>query len=359
MGTGTFGVYTGAESLGAAVSFAAPRAVPLLVRNTLSTRSRCALPSCAIYTFDSGWWQSHYATTISATEATDPLSLVPMTLDGWAVQALAGSRAQRVLTPSAFVAANDWPALQTLVAELAATTHRSLIRFIPTDASMLEAHSIVRFAQVMQPLQGSEVGFLFGGGSEPMARKARLAGLRRILQAHPGALVIGIDPVVASDAAVHGSGQVFVGVSRTFRMPSPPGRTRGGKNSKGFMPGIFNRDLLSIRSPDIFADWYVNHPSPTCSVCRRAIDDYTSSAVDKAAIIEHNLHSIYLFNLDLLAVPASSRASWLHSRRVEALVAHHPLSQAGADLEAEMTLRRLVELDDPLLRHSTSTGLLL
>ena len=356
--TGAFGVYTGVDALPRVVAFASRHDVPLLVRST-SARSRRPSVGPLPYTFDSAWWQSHVADPRSATEASDAGCLSPISLDDWAANALRGTRARIVLTPSAFVLTADWAALQALVAELATTTHQALLRLVATDGAMLDSSNFLRFKQELRCLEGQPIGFLFGGKRESMARGTRLRNLRLLFQAHPGASLIGVDPLVASDALAHGSGPVFVGASSGLRWPAPPGASNGGFNSKGFLPGIFNRELLSIRSPEVFADWYVNSPSPVCAVCRQPVDDYAPTDADKAAILDHNLHSAHALSLDLMAKRAAARAAWLHDQRVEALLAHQPLSGGVADLAADMTLRRLVELDDPLARRATPAGLLI
>jgi hypothetical protein len=109
-----------------------------------------------------------------------------------------------------------------------------------------------------------------------------------------------------------------------------------------------------MRSPSVYADWYVNSPSPICPTCARPVDGYTAS--DQAAIMEHNLHAFHAFADDLLLRPSNSRAAWMHAERVIAFEAHHGLSQTGRTLAADLTLRRLCEIDVPMRRATTPVG---
>jgi hypothetical protein len=113
---------------------------------------------------------------------------------------------------------------------------------------------------------------------------------------------------------------------------------------------------MEMRSPSTYADWYANSPMPTCRHCHRSLESYQPTASDKTLLIGHNLHGITEFAVELMTAPESERAAWLNNERVDAFLRHGKLTSTGARVSADLTLRRLCELDDPQLRETRPTG---
>src|SRR5690606_11757631 len=98
------------------------------------------------------------------------------------------------------------------------------------------------------------------------------------------------EPLIASDAAAHGAEIISVGVAGGLRVPSMPSGG-GPRFSRDFLPGLFLRDLLELRSPSVFADWYAGQVTPYCERCGRHLTVFNSrSRSDLQAITRHNLH---------------------------------------------------------------------
>lgn len=355
------GVYTDVDSLAAVESVATSRSTPILVRDSEMARRRrsprIGTGNESFLVADDESWRGGYATEARPTLVSDRDSLFSTPLDSWADAYVNSSGAGAVLTPSRFIPNAGWAALASLVTELAAIESTNAIPFVPAPAAMIDQASLDRFLQELRPMRGRRVAFLFAGGRESLSSKSRLLAVRRVLSVHPGAWMVGVDPLVASDAIAHGADMAFVGVRSGLRWPSQPGASNGGFNARDFVPGIFNRELLSFRSPSVFADWYVNALSPVCAVCGRAVDRYSASDADKQAILVHNVHASVDFAIELLNQPEAARAGWLNSERIAAFVAHSWLSRTGASsLQADRTLRNLCEIDDPTARSTTPVG---
>ena len=347
------------DALPTAAVFANRSGMPLMVRGEAAGSQIRQLRNAshnAPLVADAGLWSGRVATRRNPIGITNQDALFGMSLDQWGTAALAGSGASAVLTPSLFVPPQAWPVLQALVDALTAVTHPAVVAFVPTSTAMLDQSSFPTFRRILDRLHDRRVAWMFAGTREALAAYDRITALRTLMADHPASWVCAVDPLIATDALAHGADTAFVGVRSGLRWPASPGDSNGGGNAKDFIPGLFNRELLSLRSPSVYADWYVAAPSPVCQICGRAVDRYTSTDADKLAVLEHNLHATNAFGLELLAQPETTRAGWLHDERVRAFLAHHRLNPAGATLAADRALRRLCEIDDPMRRTTVPAG---
>lgn len=301
---------------------------------------------------DTRHWASHIATVQEPSEVSSQL----IDLDTWADCTVGNSGAQHVLAPTGFVRLGDGASLAAVLAELDQTSHPGLVRFVATDAETLTPRYLPDFLQVIDQSLHRPLAFLFADNKTPLANYARLSGLRTLLSRFPGSLIHGVDALVGSDAIAHSAAWVGIGASSGRRWPQRPGDNGGGPLAAGYLPGTFLRELLEMRSPAIYADWYANSRSPMCVTCRRPLDSYRPTASDKALIITHNVHAIHDFVLELTAHPSADQAAWLNGERIQALMRHTKLTSTGALVDADLTLRRLCELDDPHMRETTRAG---
>jgi hypothetical protein len=300
---------------------------------------------------DTRHWASHFATPAEPTETSSTL----FDLDMWAASAVLRSGARRVLTPTGFVRLGDGASLAAVLIETAQANHPGLVTFIATDADALTPKHLPDFLGALEQTPDRQFAFLFAHKAKPLASYARLNGLRALLARFPGSYILGVDVPAGTDAIAHGAGWVGIGASSSRRWPRRPGDKGGGPLAAGYLPGTFLRELLEMRSPVIYADWYANSRSPMCGTCGRPLDSYRPTPSDKALIIAHNVHAIRDFALELTARPAD-QATWLNEQRVQALMRHTQLTSTGALVDADLTLRRLCELDDPQMRETSRTG---
>ena len=283
----------------------------------------------------------------SATKA-EPLADVDnlLGLDGWCSLKVPVDSGLLAFAPTKFVGAEDRAARRAV---LAATTDLppNIKTLIATDAAVLDAKLRGRFFEDLENTPERPFTFIFAAKSNPLTRYQRLKGLRLLLQRHPGSGIAFIDPLVAGDAVAAGAGWVGMGASSSRRLPIRPEDIRKGRNSAGFLPGLFHLDLFELRSPQIYADWYANSPSPFCGKCARALDLFEPELSDKAAIVAHNLHQATDHVNELLAQPVENRPSWLNEQRLAALDRHMELNPALGDTVLNDTLRHLLELRRP------------
>jgi hypothetical protein len=301
---------------------------------------------------DTRYWSRCFATVQQPIETSSML----LDLDMWADSVLQSSRSQRVLAPTGFVRLGDAASLAAVLAETSYASHPGLITFVATDAEALTPRHLPEFLDCLDQSQRRPIAFLFAQKQKPLARYPRLRGLRRLLSRFPGSYILGVDVLAGTDAIAHGAGLVGIGASSGRRWPQRPDDREGGPLAAGYLPGSFLRELLEMRSPAIYADWYANSRSPMCGICSRPLDSYQPTPVDKALIIAHNMHSIHAFALELAANPRDLQAAWLNQERVKALMRHTRLMSMGALVEADETLRRLCELDDPQMRETAPSG---
>jgi hypothetical protein len=123
----------------------------------------------------------------------------------------------------------------------------------------------------------------------------------------------------------------------------------------GYLPGLFLEELLELRSPMIYADWYANSRSPYCATCARPLDVFGPTSTDKAVIIGHNLHQTTTHIASLVAQAPEARAAWLREVRLEAHARHMRLNLLG-DMVLNRGLHKFLELDDPQMRSMSRAG---
>lgn len=299
---------------------------------------------------DVGAWRSLVATEDEPLADVDNIFGV----DGWYEQHFPVGGSVFGYTPSKFLRAGDRPALESLLAVTAALPPNIVTR-IAIEAIVLEANFRDDFFDDLAPHHGRKFSFVFADKKDPLAEYQRLDGLRRLLSLHPGSEIDHVDPLVAADALANGASFVAVGASSARRMPRRPGDKGGGRNAAGYLPGLFNVELLELRSPMIYSDWYANSRSPNCHTCGRALDLFQRTVADKAVIIGHNLHQTSAHISDLMAQPVTTRAAWLREVRLEAHDCHMSLNPQG-DMVLHRTLHKFLELDDPQMREMSRAG---
>jgi len=301
---------------------------------------------------DTFHWSTHVATANEPTAVSGQL----LDLDMWAEVTLSASGARSALAPSSFIRLGDTAALNAVLAELSQAAHPGLVPFLATDAETLNPRYLPEFIQAVEQVPLARLAFLFAGKPKTMANYARLKGLRDLLRHFPGSQVHGLDVLAGTDAVAHGAGWVGIGASSGRRWPRRPGDPGGGPLAAGYLPGTFVRELLEMRSPVVYTDWYANSPSPSCATCVRPLDSYRPTPADKALIIRHNVHGVDDFTRELTAQPAHSQAAWLNEARIEAFTRHSQLTSTAGTVNADLALRKLCELDDPQMRETTPAG---
>jgi hypothetical protein len=311
----------------------------------------CIAPWCSSAP-DTRHWASRFASAQQPSEISDQL----IDLDVWVECVLEASGASSVLMPTGFVRLGDTTALAAVLAELEQATHPGLIGFLATDAETLTPRYLPGFVEALDRSRNRPLAFLFADKRKPLAKYARLNGLRTLLSHFPGSHIHGVDALAGTDAIAHGAGWVGIGASSSRRWPQRPDDSGGGPLALGYLPGTFLRELLEMRSPAIYTEWYANSRSPICGKCARPLDSYGPTPSDKALIIAHNTHAIHDFARELTAQPAAGQAAWLNDERVRALMRHTQLTSTGALVDADPSLRRLCELDDPNMRETTPAG---
>jgi hypothetical protein len=303
-------------------------------------------------TADTRYWASHTASADQPSEVSGQL----IDLDMWTEFTLAASGAQSALAPSGYIRLGDTAALDAVLAEFAQATHPALVKFLATDAETLTPRHLPGFIEALERGPHSQLAFLFADKQTPLAKYPRLKGLRTLVEHFPGSQIHGVDALAGTDAIAYGAGWVGIGASSGRRWPRRPGDPGGGPLAAGYLPGTFLRELLEMRSPAIYTDWYANSRSPACGNCSRPLDSYQPTPADKALIIKHNMHAIQDFTRELVARPAQSQAAWLNEERIAALMRHTELTSTPGLVYADLTLRWLCELDDPQMRTTTSAG---
>ena len=218
-----------------------------------------------------------------------------------------------------------------------------LVTLVATDAAMLDRPE--RFFDTVRRSR-HRLAFLFASNDAPLATASRAGGLRDLLAEVPDSMVIGCEPITALDALTRGASTAGVGVSSTLRRPRRPGDINARFAAK-YLPGMFLRELWEHRSPQTYADWYLNHPQPTCARCPepRSFESFEPTTNDKHVIMRHNIHG-WLGVLDEMGErdPVVARR-WLAEQRALGLDRHLAL-RPFADLgEFDSLLRQYARLD--------------
>jgi len=296
---------------------------------------------------DPGNWTKTIATAdVPLGLPADEDVLIPLTLCEWA-QSWFDAGADGLLTPSKFVQSEDWPALKAVLAAGAQASDPRVATLVATDAAMLDRPRLATFLDAVDEQRGGRpLAFVFAAGSAPLARTARMAGLRALLGAFPDSLVVGVEVLAATDVLVRG-GDAAIGLLSSQRQPRRPQDTGGGPLSAGYRPGMFLRELWETRNPSIYADWYADRAAPTCARCGgRTPDSFTTDAADKAAVLVHNVHA-WLEVLSDLRWAGETAREWLVGERWRAHDAHRELGPPGSGVPVDALLAALCELDGP------------
>jgi hypothetical protein len=231
----------------------------------------------------------------------------------------------------------------------------NVVTHVVTDAAMLHRSHFAMFVNTVQAeRRGRPLAFTFTHSSGAFDTIERVRAARRLWEVFPGAGLLAAEPLMATDALTHGAGFASVGYLSSLRKPSPK---VGGINSAGFLPGTYLPELMEMRSPDVYLDWYTGMAPPWCSTCNRRLDVFDHSDAEKCVIGTHNVHAwLDLFDDVCRANTMLRRAARLDWLRATALSNHLALRPAAGEVEANKPLRWLVEMDDPKGRRSTARG---
>lgn len=298
---------------------------------------------------DPGAWRHRDATADEPLAGVDNLFGV----EGWYEQHFPVGGPVDGYTPSMFLRASDRSARQALL-EQTAELPANITTRVAIEAAVLGVAHRDQFLEDLAPHRGRKLAFVFADKKNPIANYQRIEGLRQVLNEHPGSEVDHVDPLIAADALASGATWVGVGASSARRMPRRPGDTGGGPPAAGYLPGLFLAELLELRSPMVYANWYANSRSPYCPTCARRLDLFEATAADKAVIIEHNLHQTTTHIADLIAVAPDHRRAYLREVRLAALTHHLHLNPLG---DISPVLRTLLELGDPQMRALSRAGI--
>lgn len=297
-------------------------------------------------------WADELATAAVPLAMQESDGLMQLTLDEWSASVLANG-ATAVLTPSRFVRAGDWSALDAVVRAGNAATMPGLITLIATDAAMLD--DVIRFICVVKR-STRPVGFVFAAAQTPLRRRQRAAGLRKVVAAMPGCLLLATEVLAATDALAQGAGSAAIGVTGGLRRPRRPGDPKDGPYAVNALPGLFLRDLWEHRSPGIYADWYAGAQSPCCRDCGRSLDYFDTTRSERETILRHGIRGWLDVLSEIGDLPSQSQRAWLAEERLDAFTRHANLRPVRTAVEADPLLRQLVELDDPRQRRTTPAG---
>jgi len=242
---------------------------------------------------DVGMWSTLIASAAAPMRLpVEDEGLFPLGLNEWADDLLRNG-ADFVFTPSLFVRCADWPALRGVL-RTASSVHRPHVVFtlVATEAAMLDPAHLGCFVRTLQvEAAGHRFAFVFADKAKPLARRERLAGLRKVLAEFPGSLVFGTEILVGTDVITQGCAAA-VGLTGGLRRPRRPWDEGGNPPAKKMVPGLFLRELWETRSPSVYADWFANRRAPTCAACGgRSLDRFSSHPLDKQQVLRHNVHA--------------------------------------------------------------------
>jgi hypothetical protein len=156
---------------------------------------------------DVGMWSTLIASAAAPMRLpVEDEGLFPLGLNEWADDLLRNG-ADFVFTPSLFVRCADWPALRGVL-RTASSVHRPHVVFtlVATEAAMLDPAHLGCFVRTLQvEAAGHRFAFVFADKAKPLARRERLAGLRKVLAEFPGSLVFGTEILVGTDVITQGA----------------------------------------------------------------------------------------------------------------------------------------------------------
>jgi hypothetical protein len=298
-------------------------------------------------------WKKQDATVSSPMDLPPGEGLFPITLEDWS-EGVLSSGASDVLSPSKFVSASDWPALKAVLTMGDSVDLPGFVTLVATDAAMLDESNFHKFlaslCEARRPL-----AVVFAASRAPLSVKRRMKSVRKLVDTLPSALLLGVDALAGLDTVARG-GAAAIGVTGGLRRPRRPTDTGGGGFAAGGLPGLLLRDLWEQRSPQTYADWYANKPSPRCDLCGgRASDVFGNSNEEKHQILLHNLHTWMRVFSEMRDLETAARIAWLSEGRRNGLIAHASLRPAQVAREADPLLQQLVALDDPNFRIPAPT----
>ncbi|NIH86382.1 hypothetical protein [Amycolatopsis granulosa] len=305
--------------------------------------------------YDERRWAAELASPSSPLGLPSGDGLFEITLDQW-VAGVVADGVGGVLTPSKFVASADWPTLRALVAAANEVTSPRAITLVATDAAMLDPEQLGTFIDVVSR-SVKPLAFVFAAKRRPLGSAGRVAGLRALLAAVPGSLLLATEVLAALDGLTRGAAAAAIGLTGGLRRPARPDDVTGGGFSNGALPGLFLRELCEHRSPMTYADWYANSPSPRCGRCGgRALDSFAGTDQDRRAILRHNVHTWLAMWDELHPLRREEQQQALAEELRTAFSRHARLRLGNVRLEVDPLLRQLVELDDPEQRSATRAG---
>ena len=353
-----------AGELEAAVNYASDNRVGVIVAAANAADTVAALtrthPSVSL-TVDTVTWRRNWATTETPSlfhpdERTG--AMFGLNRRDWADEVRRRARTDRLYHPGYTVPAGHRDVLDAAIVDTLASGQLGLDPVLALDAAALSTRHLETTREVFSRYSGQKLILrLNATRALGLAKFDRIEGLRQVLQLMPGLDLTGVDIITALDALAHGAGHVAIGASSSHRFPrNPDGVGSGSGNANGYKPGTWNRELMATHSPDHYADWYVQAPSPICTPCDRPLDVFDATPSDKSAAIAHNLHGSHDHIAELLAQPAEQRVTWLAFERLAAFQRHQALVSSATRVSADPMLRALVSVDDPQQRSTTPDG---
>lgn len=287
---------------------------------------------------DAGRWRLDFAGPGRPLDLLDQSGFFGYTLDNY-VDDLEQAGATTVLAPCLAIRGRDWKdRVPEALKLMDGASHAAFRTHLALESSILDPENVEGLASLLRSF-GRTVNITVLGAQDALARKDRLQSLR-ILQSE-GLIegVLATEPVVATDAIAHGVATVSIGVISSLRVPQMPGHS--GRRARNWEPGVFSREILEIRSPAVFAAWYIGRPTPErCDVCGCVLTRYERARHDE--YVNHTIHAASGFVLDLLEVDTAQQKSWIVQERATAM-SKHPL--AAVDSVPSKILKQLIVLD--------------
>lgn len=305
-----------------------------------SVRSlRAALPGVPLV-IDAGRWKNSVANAERPLDLLDQNGLFGYTLENY-VDELVQSDATEVLPPSLAIRKLDWDtAVPAAFRVMDGCTHSAFRPHLALQNTVLDASNLDAFIRTLKAF-GRPIDLTLLGAADSLAARGqdRLLSLRILVEEGLVRGVLATEPLVATDGLARGLEMASIGLSSSLRIPQVPGGH--APQSPGWQPGVFHRDILEIRSPAVFAAWYIGRPdAPLCPMCGCLLTRYHAGL--HALFVQHTVHAASTFGMDLLALDPTVRRAWLAQERALAL-SRHPL--AAVQSAPSKILKQLIVLD--------------
>ena len=185
---------------------------------------------------DAGLWPHTAASVATPMSRSAPVGLFCPTLDE-ALAPFVTNGADVALTPSLFVRDGDWAALAAVLRVGREATRPDVMTLVATDAAMLGPQRRPRFVQILDADRGGRpLAFVFAAARNPLGMSERIGGLRALLRAFPGSLILGMDVLAGTDVIIHG-GAAAIGVISSMRRPTRPADPSRGPLARVGYPG--------------------------------------------------------------------------------------------------------------------------